>query len=218
MVRMPSPFSLVPALLVAVLLVGCSNLDVPRADNYPATGQKKARAVHHWNVLADDVAARVAEKIVAWPAGEYPIHVKVADNSSFNQGFLSLLRVRLLDRGVVLSVVPTDVELEVQTQLVQHEATVPEHHGNVNHNSIRYGDRCPRLFQYGRHHHFLCGPRRLVPWTGYQRMCRGAGHLGRHHAGCIRISLERWNNERRPDDNYRRDLVRGRDPRRMLDR
>ena len=125
MVRMPSPFSLVPALLVAVLLVGCSNLDVPRADNYPATGQKKARAVHHWNVLADDVAARVAEKIVAWPAGEYPIHVKVADNSSFNQGFLSLLRVRLLDRGVVLSVVPTDVELEVQTQLVQHEATVP---------------------------------------------------------------------------------------------
>src|SRR3990167_6966938 len=34
----------------------------PRADNSPATGQKKARAVHHWDVLAGDVAGRVAEK------------------------------------------------------------------------------------------------------------------------------------------------------------
>ena len=41
---------------LAVLLGGCSSLDVPRADNYPATDQKKARAVHHWDVLADDVA------------------------------------------------------------------------------------------------------------------------------------------------------------------
>lgn len=85
--------------LAATLLAGCSNLDVPRADNYPATGQKKARAVHHWDVLADDVAARVAEKTAAWPEGGQPIHVTVADNSSFNQGFLKLLRVRLLNKG-----------------------------------------------------------------------------------------------------------------------
>ena len=77
--------------------------DVPRADSYPATGQKKARAVHHWDVLADDVAARVAGKIAAWPAGEHPIYVTVPDDSSFNQGFLKLLRVRLLDRGVALA-------------------------------------------------------------------------------------------------------------------
>ena len=111
------------ALLAAALLTGCSTLDVPRADNYPISGQKKARAVHHWDVLAGDVAARVAEKIAAWPPGEYPTHVTVADNSSFNQGFLKLLRVRLLDRGVVLSAVPTAVELEVQTQVVQHLAS-----------------------------------------------------------------------------------------------
>jgi hypothetical protein len=43
-------------LAAAALLAGCGTLDVPRADNYPATGQKKARAVHHWDVLAGDVA------------------------------------------------------------------------------------------------------------------------------------------------------------------
>ena len=76
--------------LVAALSVGCSTLDVPRADNYPATGQKKARAMHHWDVLADDVAQRVAEKIAAWPQGEEPIYVSVPDQSSFNQSFLKL--------------------------------------------------------------------------------------------------------------------------------
>ena len=94
--------STVVPLLAATLLGGCGTLDVPRADNYPATGQKKARAVHHWDVLAGDVAARVAEKIASWPAGEYPIHVTVADKSSFNAGFLKLLTVHLLNRGVVL--------------------------------------------------------------------------------------------------------------------
>lgn len=127
--RMPSPTFRIPALAAvlaaALLAAGCGTLDVPRADNYPATGQKKARAVHHWDVLAADVAGRVAEKIALWPQGEYPIHVTVPDGSSFNQGFLKLLRVHLLNRGVVVSAVPTEVQLEVQTQIVQHEADVP---------------------------------------------------------------------------------------------
>lgn len=128
MTRMPSPTFFTrafAAFLTAVLLVGCGTLDVPRADNYPASGQKKARAVHHWDVLADDVASRVTSKIAAWPEGEHPIHVTVADDSSFNRGFIKLLRVHLLNRGVVLSTEPAAVELEVQTQLVQHEESVP---------------------------------------------------------------------------------------------
>ena len=122
---MRSPIFSLAALVATALLAGCGTLDVPRAENYPATGQKKARAVHHWDVLAADVAVRVAEKISNWPEGEHPIHVTVDGDSSFNQGFLKLLRVQLLDRGVVLSTGPTAVELEVQTQEVQHEATGP---------------------------------------------------------------------------------------------
>lgn len=112
------------SLLCATLLVGCSTLDVPRADNYLASGQKKARAVHHWDVLADDVAARIAEKISGWPAGEHPIYVANAGESTFNQGFRKLLITRLVDRGVALSTEPTAVELSFDTQLVQHPAAV----------------------------------------------------------------------------------------------
>lgn len=112
----------------AALLGGCSSLDVPRADNYPATNQKKARAVHHWDVLADDVAHRVAAKISAWPPGEYPIHVAPAQgDTSFNNGFRSLLITRLLDRGITLSTQPSDVTLHFATQVVQHPSHVNTH-------------------------------------------------------------------------------------------
>ena len=67
--RMSSPNFRIPALsallVAAALLAGCGTLDVPRADNYPATGQKKARAVHHWDVLAGDVAGRPEHHEVA---------------------------------------------------------------------------------------------------------------------------------------------------------
>jgi len=113
------------AAAAVLLMAGCSSLDVPRADNYPATDQKKARAVHHWDVLADDVASRIAGKISAWPAGEYPIYVApFAGDTSFNNGFRKLLITRLLDRGVTLSTQPVAVTLTFETQLVQHEARV----------------------------------------------------------------------------------------------
>ena len=107
------------------LLGGCTSLDVPRADNYPATDQKKARAVHHWDVLADDVASRIQGKLSAWPTGEHPIYVAVnTGDTSFNSGFRKLLITRLLDRGVTLSTEPTDVTLTFETQVVQHNARV----------------------------------------------------------------------------------------------
>ena len=123
---MRSPQTLVRPALWALLLLaaGCSTLDVPRAENYPASDQKKVRAVHHWDVLADDVAQRIATKISDWPAGEHPIYIAPPLGSSFNQGFHKLLIGHLLERGVVLSTEPGAVTLHFETQLVQHGASV----------------------------------------------------------------------------------------------
>src|SRR5690606_21300444 len=85
---------------LSLLAAGCSTLDVPRADNFPASGQKQVRAVHHWDVLAADVAARIADKISQWPATEHPIYLSQSPAGSFNQGFRKLLIAQLLDRGV----------------------------------------------------------------------------------------------------------------------
>ena len=119
----PAARALACAVAVALLLAGCSSLDVPRADNYPASDQKKARAVHHWDVLAGDVAQRIAGKIRAWPPGEYPIHVEPpGGDTSFGNGFHKLLVTRLLDEGVPLSTQPAAVTLSVEAQLVRHDS------------------------------------------------------------------------------------------------
>lgn len=106
-----------------LLAAGCSTLDVPRADNYAASGQKKVRAVHHWDVLAGDVAQRIASKISEWPSGEHPIYIVPPLESSFNQGFHKLLIAHLLEHGVMLSTEPSAVQLHFTTQLVQHGAS-----------------------------------------------------------------------------------------------
>lgn len=118
----PLTHRLLPPLLVTAALAGCTSLDVPRADNYPVSSQKKARAIHHWDVLAEDVAQRVTAKIGDWPAGQYPIYIPPAGDADFNQGFRKLLITRLVERGITVSTQPTPIELVVDVQLVQHQA------------------------------------------------------------------------------------------------
>lgn len=105
---------------LAVLGTGCAGLNVPYPDNHPPTGQKALRAVHHWDVLAQDMATRVAEKTRDWPAGEHPIYVATKADTRFAQGFRKLLIARLVDQGVTVSIEPTAVHLVVEAQVVQH--------------------------------------------------------------------------------------------------
>lgn len=112
---------------LAVLVAGCARpLDVPEDEAHAVSAQKTSRAVHHWDVMAADVAAHVADRLREWPPGEHPIHVVVGPaESEFNTGFRQLLVTRLVERGITLSTEPTANVLKVDTQLVQHHAGAP---------------------------------------------------------------------------------------------
>jgi hypothetical protein len=108
-------------LALAMLTAGCvahQPLDPPST----AYGQKAARAVQHWDVMARDVAARLAEKMRDWPPGAHPLHVVIEGDSGFNTGFRKLLITHLVDRGIAVSTEPGPVVLRLDTQLVQHNA------------------------------------------------------------------------------------------------
>lgn len=128
---MPAPsFRTCSASLLAAaacLLGACTSLDVPRAENYPASSQKKARAIHHWDVLADDVAARVANRmaLVGRPGAAVQLVAATGTGSAFQQGFRELLMTRLLDRGVAVATGQGALRLEVGTQVVRHAAFAP---------------------------------------------------------------------------------------------
>lgn len=109
-----------PVLGLALLAAGCAGPDVPHPEAHAPSGQKTLRAVHHWDVLADDMAARIAEKTRDWPAGEHPIYVTSKADTRFSQGFRKLLMNRLADRGVTVTTEPAAVQLVFEAQVVQH--------------------------------------------------------------------------------------------------
>lgn len=109
--------------LLAAALAGCGTVaDLPHLERHAPSGQKKAMAVHHWDVLADDVATRIAYKISEWPSGQFPLYIQPAQPSDFSAGFHKLLLTRLLDRDITLSTEPTEVVLRVEAQLIAHGA------------------------------------------------------------------------------------------------
>ncbi|WP_311230885.1 MULTISPECIES: hypothetical protein [unclassified Acidovorax] len=106
-------------------LTGCvaPPQDVPAPAVHALSTQKTARAAHHWDVLATDVAAQVADRLREWPAGEHPIHVALSpDDSGFGRGFKQLVVTRLVERGLAVSTDAGPLQLQIATQLVQHHA------------------------------------------------------------------------------------------------
>lgn len=120
---------LVGAVLCATVSASCATLDVPRAENYPATSQQKARAVHHWDVLADDVAQRIQFKTqqLAAETAVPGYHLVSGTASPFHRAFADLLLTRLVNRDLPMSTVSrvADVPLGIirfDVQVVQHSS------------------------------------------------------------------------------------------------
>ncbi|QEL56433.1 hypothetical protein [Chromobacterium paludis] len=113
-------------ILLALGLGGCASarLDVPRAVNYAASDQQKARAAHHWDVLAQDVASRIHAKLQSSGQDGQQVYLAPPASAVFDRSFHQLLLTRLLEQGVRLSTVPTAVQLTVDTQVIQHRSDV----------------------------------------------------------------------------------------------
>ncbi len=113
------------AIVCLVVLGGCAS-QVPIAANHPISSQKKARAVHHWDVLADDVTAQTisALKKNGFADGT-PLFVALPpDNAPFGKAFRNFLITRMVNRGLPVKSVPEGaVQLQYETQLVRHESS-----------------------------------------------------------------------------------------------
>ena len=108
-----------------VVLGGCAS-QVPIAANHPISSQKKARAAHHWDVLADDVTAQtIAALKKNGIADGSPLFVAPpSDNSPFGNAFRNFLITRMVNRGLPVKNAPAGtVELHYETQLVRHESS-----------------------------------------------------------------------------------------------
>lgn len=116
------------AAVVCGVLSACATLDVPRAMNYPASGQQKPRAVHHWDLLASDVAQRIAAKAALAGLEKQTFYLVPATTTPFNRAFGDLLLTRLVDKGMTLASSPVvdnsdGAYIRFDTQVVSHESS-----------------------------------------------------------------------------------------------
>lgn len=108
-------------LLAAALLAGCRS-QLPLASSYPMTTQHKMQAAEHWNILAADVAERVAQAV-----GDrvelrlLAIDVDSEQSGPFNDVFKELLKSQLVFRGLqVAEREENQLELKYKVQMVKH--------------------------------------------------------------------------------------------------
>ncbi|GFO67299.1 hypothetical protein GMLC_08780 [Geomonas limicola] len=114
------------ALFLALLTAfGCASR-VPVAVNHSLTTQKKAKAAHHWDVLAEDIAQQT-KLAIADPKKNFPkkpIYIQPGGSSSFDTAFRNFLITRMVNDGVPVTAEPREgLAIGYDTQLVRHDSS-----------------------------------------------------------------------------------------------
>ena len=118
------------SLIVAALATaGCAS-QVPVAETYPVSYQKKAKAAHHWDVLASDVVAQTEASLEKndFLNGRVLYVMPPHERTTFNKAFGNFLVSQLVNRGLPVSPRREGaVMVQYETQLVQHNSERPNY-------------------------------------------------------------------------------------------
>ena len=104
-----------PVLLVGLLTACATEVPIPTA--YEKSYQPKMWAAHHWNVLAADVAERLATALtgLAPPDQRLVLHVRQSSAPTvFNTTFHELLSTQLMQQGFGVTRNPLEADLDVE--------------------------------------------------------------------------------------------------------
>jgi hypothetical protein len=117
--------------LLLLLQVSCSR--IPQPASYAFSEQQKMQAVHHWDVLASDVANQINNQLVQSDFIDRSVFVKSTCGTDaipceqgatthFNEGFRDLLITRLVNFGVPTSFEKgvADIQVDYKVQVVYH--------------------------------------------------------------------------------------------------
>ena len=113
-------------LILLLSLVACSS--TPVVSRYPVTLERNMQAVHHWEVLAQQVVATQVSPIATTYNPAYgsstsnPIYVDNSDQTEFGKGFYSYIMTGLLEHGIQPASGPDGAAVvKWGTQLVWHD-------------------------------------------------------------------------------------------------
>lgn len=116
--------TVIPAIIT---VSGCASgwLDVPRADNHPESSQLKAFAAHHWDVLANDVAAQIRTALYRTDYSDQPLALAPPrEKTAFAHAFNNFLTSHLVQSGMNVSIKPENLMVHVDVQVIHHQSQV----------------------------------------------------------------------------------------------
>ncbi len=107
--------------------------DVPIPSAYVASGQHKMQAIHHWEVLAKEIAARVEAKMAKdLPRFQEPVYVAPAGITPFDKAFYDLLITSLVNGGLAVTHNSQNpLVLSFNTQILSHKRLPVGNSGTV---------------------------------------------------------------------------------------
>lgn len=125
---------------IAAAVVGCAS-PMPVAENFQLSHQKVARAAHHWDVVAGDVAGQTLQAIADRPQLQgRGVYVAPARSTAFEVAFRSFMITNLVQSGATVSECKigtpagkgfsadgADVEVRYDTQVVVHSVRGPDY-------------------------------------------------------------------------------------------
>jgi|GEM_PF-1977578 hypothetical protein len=115
--------AIIAALLVLPVL-GCTQTTIPLPTAPPLYRQDKVQSADHWDTVANSVANRVQQTLEDRPdLIARPLYVQPPNNGVFVNTFASLLRSRLVSKGMQVSEKPEPDSLFINfnAQLVLHD-------------------------------------------------------------------------------------------------
>jgi len=131
-------------------LAGCApfpHTETPLATNFPTSKQPKLQAVHHWDVIAGDLAKTLADtlakgSVCVAPAGGCPsLFVEPTQpRTAFGQAFHNQFVSHLVQRGLnVVTSGPADITVSLDTQAVRFSPDRKQHMGVMRFTQIAVG-------------------------------------------------------------------------------
>lgn len=118
-------------LLLSLILCSCTRL--PQPASYAYSEQQKMQAAYHWDVLANDVANQINNRLIISDYVDKSVFVKETcgtdatpceqgQTTQFNEGFRDLLITRLVNYGVPTSNKKklTDITVDYKVQVIYH--------------------------------------------------------------------------------------------------
>ncbi len=114
---------LLSCLMVLVTLAACQS-QLPIAQSYDLTYQRKMQAAYHWQVLAEDVSSQVIARIAGRGLPTRIVIQPEGSPTAFSQALEDMLITQFVERGLVVLSVPSDdaVVLTYDVQVLKHDS------------------------------------------------------------------------------------------------